>query len=180
MRDPADISKTFFQSCAILRFMGPPRPDPALPHPEEMGPDPNLGILLRNPYLEFSSQLLDHLRTVGYDDLRPAHLVVFQHIDPAGSRITDLARRAQMTKPSISYLVEQLETRGYLERTDDPSDGRARLVHLTTRGWSQITDALSHIASMEAELATALGPRRMSTLRRLLQELQKTMEDRRT
>lgn len=48
------------------------------------------------------------------------------------------------------------------------------------RGWSQITDALSHIASMEAELATALGPRRMSTLRRLLQELQQTMEDRRT
>src|SRR5690606_6515427 len=99
---PADVSKTFFQSCAILRFMGPPRPDPALPHPEEMGPDPNLGTLLRNPYLEFSSQLLDHLRTVGYDDLRPALVVVIQSIDPADSRISDLARRAQMIQPSIS------------------------------------------------------------------------------
>lgn len=160
--------------------MSRPRPDRALSHPEEMRPDPNLGILLRNPYLEFSSQLLDHLRTVGYDDLRPSHLVVFQHIDPTGSRITDLAQRAQMTKPSISYLVEQLEARGYLERTDDPRDGRARLVHLTPRGWSQITEALDHLASMEAELTTALGPRRMSTLRRLLQELQEAMEDRRS
>src|SRR5690606_21178457 len=97
---PADVSKPFFQSCAILRFLGPPRPDPALPHPEAMAPAPTLAAPLSNPYLAFSAQLLDPLPPVGSADPRPAHPVVFQHIDPAGSRITDLARRAQMTKPS--------------------------------------------------------------------------------
>lgn len=104
-------------------------------------------------------------------DLRIAHLVVFQHIDPEGSRVTDLATRAQMTKPSMSYLIEHLEQNGYLERLPDPTDGRARLVRLTTRGWQQVEDALDIIAGMEAELASALRPERMATLRRLLTSL---------
>ena len=130
--------------------------------------DPNVGILLREPFLAFSAELLSRLNAAGYDDLRPAHLVVFQHIDPAGSRVTELAARAQLAKPSMSYLVEELERRGYLERRLDPTDGRARLVHLTERGWAEIADALEIIAAMETELATVVGDRRWHTLRKLL------------
>lgn len=136
-------------------------------------PDPNVGILLREPYLAFSAELLRRLNAAGYDDLRPAHLVVFQHIDPEGSRVTDLAARAQMTKPSMGYLVEELERRGYVERRPDPADGRAKLVHLTERGWAQITHALDTLAEMEHELADQLGRRRWGTLRRLLTDVQR-------
>lgn len=137
--------------------------------------DPNIGILLREPYLAFSTELLRRLTAAGYDDLRPAHLVVFQHVDPAGSRVTDLAARAQMTKPSMSYLVEELERRDYVERQDDPVDGRARLVQLTARGWSQIRDALAIIDAMEQELAERLGQKRWVTLRATLLEVQGAM-----
>lgn len=133
--------------------------------------DPNVGILLREPFFAFSSELLRRLVAGGYDDLRPAHLVVFQHIDPAGSRVTDLAARAQMTKPSMGYLVEELERRGYVCREADPTDGRAKLIVLTDRGWAQIADALDTIADMEDELAGRIGPRRWTTLRRLLGDL---------
>lgn len=131
-------------------------------------PDPNVAILLREPFLAFIAELLRRLHDAGYDDLRVSHLVVFQHIDPAGSRITDLAAKAQMTKPSMAYLVEYLEQAGYMERLPDPSDGRARLIQLTARGWQQVEDALDIIADMEAELAAALRPGQMVTLRRLL------------
>ncbi|MDQ3891335.1 MAG: MarR family winged helix-turn-helix transcriptional regulator [Actinomycetota bacterium] len=134
-------------------------------------PDPNLAILLREPFLAFIAELLRRLHDAGYDDLRIAHLVVFQHIDPEGSRVTDLAAKAQMAKPSMSYLVEHLEEAGYLERHPDPTDGRARLVRLTARGWQEVADALDIIAGMEAELATALQPERMATLRSLLTAL---------
>ena len=134
-------------------------------------PDPNLAILLREPFLAFIAELLRRLHDAGYDDLRIAHLVVFQHIDPEGSRITDLAAKAQMAKPSMAYLVEHLEAVGYLERYRDPTDGRARLVRLTARGWQQVEDALDIIAGMEAELASALRPERMASLRRLLTAL---------
>ena len=149
-------------------------PKPIRPFPRSSPgprPDPNLAILLREPFLAFISELLRRLHGAGYDDLRIAHLVVFQHIDPEGSRITELAAKAQMAKPSMAYLVEHLEEAGYLERGPDPTDGRARLVRLTARGWQEVEDALDIIAEMEAELASALGRRRMVTLRRLLGEL---------
>lgn len=63
----------------------------------------------------FSEHLLERLNRAGYEDLRPAHLMVFQHIDPVGSRVTDLAAKAQMTKPSMAYLLKELERRGYVE-----------------------------------------------------------------
>ena len=127
-----------------------------------------MAILLREPFLTFIAELFRRLQEAGYGDLRISHLVVFQHIDPAGSRLTELAAKAQMTKPSMGYLVEYLEAAGYVERLPDPSDGRARLVHLTERGWKQIEDALDIIADMEAELAAAMRPGQLATLRRLL------------
>lgn len=133
--------------------------------------DPNVAILLREPFLAFIAELLRRLHDAGYDDLRVAHLVVFQHIDPAGSRITELAAKAQMTKPSMAYLVEHLEQTGYVGRVPDPRDRRARLVQLTTRGWQQIEDALDIIAGMEVELAAAIGPGQMATLRQILTTL---------
>ncbi|HEX6418091.1 MAG TPA: MarR family winged helix-turn-helix transcriptional regulator [Acidimicrobiales bacterium] len=134
-------------------------------------PDPNLGVLLREPFLAFSAQVLARLRAAGHTDLRAAHLVVFQHIDPRGSRITDLAAKAQMTKPSMGYLVDHLERCGYLRRTADPADGRARIVELTDRGWREVDDALEIIADMERELAASMGDDKLATLRRLLTEL---------
>lgn len=139
--------------------------------PSSQRPDPNLAILLREPFLAFIAELFRRLQQAGYGDLRISHLVVFQHVDPAGSRLTELAAKAQMTKPSMAYLVEYLEGAGYLERRPDPSDGRARLVHLTARGWKQIEDALDIIAAMEAELGTAMPPGHLSTLRELLLSL---------
>lgn len=147
------------------------RPKAARPIPAADRPDPNLGILLREPFFAFSAEVLARLHVAGYSDLRAAHLVVFQHIDPNGSRVTDLAARAQMTKPSMAYLVSHLEQNGYLERAPDPTDGRARLVRLTERGWREVEDALDIIATMEVELADSLGPAKLATLRRLLTEL---------
>lgn len=90
---------------------------------------------------------------------------------PWGSRVTELAAKAQMAKPSMAYLVEYLEAAGYLVRRPDPTDGRARLVQLTRRGWREIEDALDIIADLEAELGASLGPRRLQTLRQLLTEV---------
>jgi DNA-binding MarR family transcriptional regulator len=111
------------------------------------------------------------LSEAGFDDLRPAHTAVFQHIDADGSRLTDLAERAQITKQSMGYLVDYLEQRGYLERRADPSDRRAALVCLTDRGWAQVNAALATIAAVEDEWTRSLGKQRMRQLRDLLTAL---------
>jgi len=132
---------------------------------------PNVGILLRLPYQQLVERVSAGLADAGFDDLRPAHTAVFQHIRAEGSRLTDLAERAQITKQSMGYLVDYLEERGYLERRPDPTDRRAVLVCLTERGWEQVRAALAIIAALEAEWTRALGRARMEQLRELLTDL---------
>src|SRR5579884_143824 len=132
---------------------------------------PNIGILLREPVQEVVRRVTAGLAEAGFDDLRPAHTAVFQHIDADGSRLTDLAERAQITKQSMAYLVDYLEQRGYLERRPDPNDRRAALICLTERGWEQVRAALETIAAVEAEWAERLGAERVEQLRDLLVDL---------
>jgi DNA-binding MarR family transcriptional regulator len=132
---------------------------------------PNLGILLRNPYQDIVNRVADGLAAAGFDDLRPAHTAVFQHIEADGSRLTDLAARAQITKQSMSYLVDHLEHHGYVERRDAPGDRRASLICLTERGWAQVRAALAVIADTEAEWTRILGKERMEQLSALLTDL---------
>lgn len=135
------------------------------------GERPNIGILLRSPFQEIVRRVTLGLAEAGFDDLRPAHTAVFQHIEAEGTRLTDLAERAQITKQSMGYLVDYLEQRGYLERRPDPSDRRAALITLTDRGWEQVQAALKIIAAIEEEWTGGLGRPRMEQLRELLGEL---------
>ena len=50
-------------------------------------------------------------------------------------RIRDLNRHLLITQPSISRLVDRLAARGFVEKLEDPDDGRGTLVHLTTAGY---------------------------------------------
>jgi DNA-binding MarR family transcriptional regulator len=138
---------------------------------------PNLGILLRDPYQEVVRRVSAGLADAGFDDIRPAHTVVFQHIEAGGSRLTDLAERAQITKQSMGYLVDYLEQRGYLERRPDPNDRRAALISLTDRGWEQVRAALRIIAAIEEEWTGKLGRLRMQQLRELLDDLGHSVDD---
>jgi DNA-binding MarR family transcriptional regulator len=104
------------------------------------------------------------------DDL-PFSGALSEHIDAAGTRLTDLAARAQITKQSMGYLVDYLERRGYVERRPDTGDRRATVICLTDRGWDETREALRIIAELEAEWAAALGEARMHQLRDLLAEL---------
>src|SRR5581483_8879861 len=145
---------------------------PSAPLPGSTGDErPNVGILLRTPFQEVVRRVSVGVAAAGFDDLRPAHSPVFQHIKAKGSRLTDLAERAQITKQSMGYLVDYLEERGYLERRPDPTDRRAALVCLTDRGWAQVRTALAIIAPVEVEWTPAVGPRRMEQLRALLSDI---------
>src|SRR5437762_2707013 len=117
---------------------------------------PNVGILVRDPYQEVVRRVSAGLVDAGFDDLRPAHTAVFQHIEADGSRLTALAERAQITKQSMGYLVDYLEQRGYVERRPDPSDRRVALICLTDRGWEGVREALKIIARIAREWARGL------------------------
>lgn len=131
----------------------------------------NLGTLLRDPWLELNARLNAAVAARGHEDARPALSVVFQHLRDEGSRVTEIAERAQLTKQTVVYLVNELERLGYVERVPDPADGRAKLVRPTARGHDAVSQARRVAAEIEAEWTGLLGEARMRRLRTLLEEL---------
>lgn len=118
-----------------------------------------------------SEELHERLAEQGHPAVRPAHGAVFQFLDDAGTRVSVLARRAQMTKQSMAELVAHLEAHGYVERVADPGDGRAKLVRATDRGREVFAIAPVAMADVEARLDERLGAEKMRRLRKLLEEL---------
>jgi DNA-binding MarR family transcriptional regulator len=132
---------------------------------------PDLGLLLLAPYRELEARTVEALAAAGFDDLTLAQARVFPHIAPAGSRPTELAAAAGITKQSAGFLVDQLERAGYVERVPDPADGRARLVRIADRGARSVEAARAVVAQVEAEWSAHLGAYRMTQLRRILVDL---------
>jgi DNA-binding MarR family transcriptional regulator len=129
-----------------------------------------LGALLRLPYEALSRQVYGRLAQAGFPEIRPAHSSVFRYLLPQGSRVTQLAERAQMTKQSMAQLVDSLLEGGYLQVQADPSDGRAKLVQLTTKGEAVQAELLRIGTEVEAESALLIGQEKLTQLRVLLQE----------
>jgi DNA-binding MarR family transcriptional regulator len=100
---------------------------------------------------------------------------VFRYISPDGSRLTELAEYAQITKQSMTYLIDYLHQHGYVEMVSDPTDRRAKLVRLTPKGNKVQQTAIQISRQVEAEWATQLGGRKMAQLRRLLEELSEVL-----
>lgn len=126
-----------------------------------------LGRLLR----EFRTELFAPAVDRGYADLRPPHLQVFGNVGVDGSRLTELATRAQLSPATASELVSDLQRLGYLERRPDPSDGRARLIHPTARGRQVLADAGDRVAEIEARWGALVGQREFEQTCRTLQRL---------
>ena len=128
----------------------------------------NLGLLLFIPYRAMEKAVLEAMAAAGFDDITLAQARVFQRIDPDGSRVTDLAEGALLTKQTVGFLVDQLERAGYVERTPDPRDGRARLVRVAARGAAAVQASLAVVARVEAQWTAHLGETRTAQLRETL------------
>ncbi len=134
--------------------------------------DPDLGRLLLEAHRALGAELVASLAERGYPDARPGHAAVFLHIDRrAGTRLTELARRARMTKQGMMLVVDDLEQRGYVRRVPDAEDARAKVVRLTARGRRFVAEARRASAAVEARARRELGDRRYETLREALEEL---------
>jgi len=129
------------------------------------------GITLRDAHQAFIATIFNRLAGLGFDDLRPAHGQVFQHLKEDGTRLTALARSAGVTAQSMGALVDDLERRGYVERTADPDDRRAWTIRPTARGRAEVHAAREVIADLEAECASIIGDKRYDTLIANLEEL---------
>ena len=152
-------------------------PDPASdPGHVTGGIDPelrhsNIGRLLLRAFDRFERTIVDGLREAGFTDFSPALGSALRNIDLEGTRVSEVARRAHMTKQGMSQLLKVLEKKGYVYMKADPSDGRARLAHLSEKGEALIAKGQKIFGALESEWRTELGDDTYRTLRAALEAL---------
>jgi DNA-binding MarR family transcriptional regulator len=71
----------------------------------------------------------------------------------------------------LRYTIDQLEAAGYVERVPDPTDGRAKIIRLTQRGWEGRRVADEIIRSIEQECLQELGEERMRQFEALMKDV---------
>ena len=127
-----------------------------------------IGALLRVPAQAIHRRIINELNAAGFDDLRLPHIAVLQFPGPDGVRPGTLAERAGMSKQAMNQLLGSLEDLGYIVRSNDPREGRTRIIRFTRRGraaYSRIYDILQRI---EQEWSRELGAANFAQLKNLL------------
>lgn len=136
-----------------------------------MAEEPNVGLLMFIAYRSMEQRIYAALAEAGYGDLTVAQGRLAGRIGPRGTRLTELADQAQITKQTAGFLVDQLVRAGYVERVPDPADARARLVRLTARG-VELAELSNRTADrIQDEWAAHLGRTRMRQLRDIMSRL---------
>ena len=126
-------------------------------------------LFVANRALE--QRAFDAVVAAGFDDITLTQARVAARIGPDGSRVTDLAEQARITKQSAAFLVEQLEAAGYVERVPDPTDRRARLVRLTPRAQRVAQAADAEVQRVLAEWADHVGEEQLRQVYETLRDL---------
>jgi DNA-binding MarR family transcriptional regulator len=109
-------------------------------------------------------------------DLPPSHARAILMIDRTGTRLSDLAQRAGITKQAMMQVVDDLQDRGLVRRTADASDSRAKFVRVTAKGLRQRAEARRAVASVESRARRTLGNRRFDALKATLEDLSASEE----
>jgi len=86
-----------------------------------------------------------------------AHVHVTRHLALEGSRLTDLAQRAGMSKQAMGDLVDQCEAWGLVTRETDPLDARARRVRFTATGLAWLQAFREAVTQADAEFRAEVG-----------------------
>ncbi|MDG4810731.1 MarR family transcriptional regulator [Micromonospora sp. WMMD1120] len=130
--------------------------------------DPDLGILAVQLSARVQREIFRRSAEQGFDDVRPRHGAVLAYLDPEGTRPGELARLAGRNKQTMGAILDELERLGYVRRTPDPADRRAKLIVPTDRGLRFLEVSDEAVRAIERTLADTLGPDRYRTFRAAL------------
>lgn len=135
----------------------------------EPGAASSTPTLLRTAYNALSAAIYRAAAQAGASGLRPAHGNAMEMLAiEDGLRLTDIADRAGMAPQSMGELVDDLVSKGYLRRQEDPADRRAKRIYLTAQGHRTALASQQAVRQAEEQIESLLGPRQYQQLRRNL------------
>lgn len=138
---------------------------------DEQHPGQQLPYLLMGAFRRVIDELHRELAEVGHPEIRPVHAVAMQSIAPARGRLNEMAAVVGVSKQAMAKTIDRLEQLGYVTRSLDEQDRRARVVALTDRGIDALRQSGIILDRIYADLAEEIGPRRLTTTTKVLGQI---------
>src|SRR5262245_13494373 len=131
----------------------------------------DFGFLLAKATQRWNELLQERFRAAGWAGVRPSYgSILVPLFEEDGLRMGELARRARLSKQTMTTMVRLLERERLVRRERDPDDGRAFRVVLTAKARRFEPIAEHTLAELGALAEERLGARRLATLKHDLKE----------
>ena len=142
--------------------------DAPLPLPDDRWRSGHLGRLMGQALRRFDERVLFLMahdpqvplalsNLAARDQIGAAHVHITRHLALQGSRLTELAQAAGMSKQAMGDLVDQCAAWGLVTRLADAHDARARRIVFTAAGLDWLAAFRDAVAQAEAEFREAVG-----------------------
>lgn len=132
---------------------------------------PGVGAALRLAHEVVREAIFARVQEAGHSDITRATFPLWRFEGLDGRQPRDIARTSGLSKQAVNDQLGALERLGYLERRPHAPDRRARVVHLTERGW-QLDHAVRAAArAVEDEWTQAVGEERWGEFRAVLDRI---------
>jgi len=128
----------------------------------------HLGWLLGRADLLFAEGVTRAMHARGFAGIRLVHIALIRNVDENGTRISDIARRAGMTKQATGQLVAEFVELGYIRLVNDPDDGRVKIARYTAKGKKLLLSIVASIEETENAVSAAIGAKALAGLKQTL------------
>jgi DNA-binding MarR family transcriptional regulator len=132
----------------------------------------DLGYLLAKASQRFNERLQEAFAAAGFPEVRASYgSVLVPLLEEDGLRMGEIARRARLSKQTMTTMVGLCERDGLVERRADPDDRRAKTVQLTAKAESFRPVVERVLGALERKHRRQLGNERFRELTEILKEL---------
>lgn len=139
-----------------------------VPDPQDAWRQTHLGRLLGHALRRFDERVLALMarnvevplalsNLAARAQVTAAHIHITRHLALEGSRLTELAARAGMSKQAMGDLVDQCEAWGLVKREADDRDKRVRRVVFTDTGLAWLKAFEQAVAQADHEFRAEVG-----------------------
>ena len=132
----------------------------------------NIGSLLKKIYRVYSLELIKELQSSGFNDLRPSFLEILMYLsENDGPSINLIGKACGLKKQTMTSHLNELEKRGYIQRSHSEQDKREQLVFLTDYGEKFKLKLLQVTNDLEKQYTTKLGEVELDRVELMLNNL---------
>ena len=136
-------------------------------------PGAELAMLLLNGFNSMTDEVIVELEKRGHKGVRAVHAFALEAIDAGADTASELGRRLSVSKQAAAKTISVLEQLGYVDRGEDPTDGRRKQLQVTPRGVELMAIGGALFNELRDGWAAQIGERQLDALESHLIQLVK-------